>query len=153
MALKPDRNQLDWDISRYINDAAGNAAGGIAVVVTNGSGHAMDGSLNVATYAANPSGRVIAGLLLGDLEVYPSKLQRNFYRDSNPVGSKVSLLTKGWVVTNMIYPGVTPAATDVAYLGQSGYITNVQANGAPVVGRFESTKDEDGYAKVSINIP
>lgn len=151
MPLKPDRNQLDWDISRYMNEAA--VAGGVAVVSTNGSGVAMDGSRNVVTYAANPSGRVVAGILLGDQEVYPAKLQRNFYRDSNPTGNKVSLLTKGWVVTNMVYPGTTPAAGDIAYLGQSGFVTPTQAPGAPVVGRFETSRDENNYVKVSINIP
>lgn len=151
MALKPDRNQLDWDISRYMNEAA--EAGGVAAVSTNGSGVAMDGSRNVVTYAAVPSGRIVAGILLGDIEAYPAKLQRNFYKDSNIVGSKVSLLTKGWVVTNRIYPGVTPAAGDIAYLGHSGLISNGQQTQAPVVGRFETSKDENGYAKVSINIP
>lgn len=151
MALKPDRNQIEWDISRYMNEAA--VAGGIASVSTNGSGVAMDGAANVVTYAANPSGKVVAGILLGDIEVYPAKLERNFYRDSNPVNSKVALLTKGWVVTNMVYPGTTPTVGAVAYLGASGYLTPTQAAGAPVVGRFETSKDENGYSKVSINIP
>lgn len=151
MALKPDRNQLDWDISRYMNEVA--EAGGVAVISTHGSGVAMDGSTNVATYAANPSGKLVAGVLLGDLEAYNGNLHRNYYRDSNISGSKVSLLTKGWVVTDMIYPGTSPTAGAPAYLGQSGYITPTQATGAPTVGRFETSKDEDGYAKVSINIP
>lgn len=151
MALKPDRNQLDWDISRYMNEVA--EAGGVAVVSTNGSGHAMDGTRNVATYAASPSGKIAAGILLGDLVNYGTQLHRNFYRDANMSGSKVSLLTKGWVVTNMIYPGTTPTAGDPAYVGASGYITPTQAGGNATIGRFETSKDEDGYAKVSINIP
>lgn len=150
--LRPDRNQEAWDTSNYLNEVG--VAGSVLVYgSTNGSGVALDSALNVVTAAANPSGKIVKGILLGDIEAYPSKLQRNFYRDSNPVGSKVSLLTRGWVVTNMVYPGTVPTAGATAYLGASGYLTPTPAAGAPVVGRFETPKDEDGFAKVTINLP
>ena len=77
-------------------------------------------------------------------------------------GGKVTLLRKGWVVTNQIDPGVTPTAGQTAYVGPSGYINNTQKNpqinrkvynGGLVIGEFASTKDEDGYAKVYVNLP
>ncbi len=86
----------------------------------------------------------------------------NFHKNEMQKGGKVTLLKKGWIVTNLIDPGVTIAKGDVAYVGPSGYLTNT--NKAPlynrqnrtagmVVGQFDSLKDEDGYAKVSINLP
>jgi hypothetical protein len=82
-------------------------------------------------------------------------------------GGKVTLLKKGWVVTNLIDPGVTIAGGDRAVVGPSGYISNSNSNSGAaattlnrktrgaglIVGQFDSLKDEDGYAKVSINLP
>lgn len=150
MALKPDRNQVAWNLDSYMNAAA--ERGGVAVISTKGSGVAMDGA-NVVEYAANPSGKIVAGFLLNDVVSLGSKTPDNHYQESNRVDEKCSLLTNGWVVTDKLYPGTTPTAGSVAYLGQSGYLTPTQANSAPVVGRFETTKDESGFIKVSINIP
>jgi hypothetical protein len=52
----------------------------------------------------------------------------------------------------------SPSAGDPAYLTAAGEVTKtVSATGGvvatPPVGRFMSTKDEDGYAKVEINLP
>jgi hypothetical protein len=72
-------------------------------------------------------------------------------------GGKVTLLTQGTVVTNMIYPGDTPTAGGLAYVAHSGYIAAANKDStlgqASVVGRFLSTDDEDGYYKVSISLP
>ena len=82
----------------------------------------------------------------------------NWHKDEVQKGSKVTLLRKGWVVTDRIYPGHTPAIGGLAYVNHSGYI----GTGGPgaggvleegIVGRFLSTKDEDGYVKVEINLP
>jgi hypothetical protein len=151
MSLKPDRNQEAWDVFNYMNEVAD--AGGAVVLSNNGSGVATDSPLNVVTYAANPSGKVVKGILLTQMEAYPAKMMRNFYKDSQPVGSKVSVLTRGWVVTNMIYPGTTPTAGAVAYVGQSGLLTPTNYAGSIVVGRFETPKDEAGFARVSVNLP
>jgi len=72
-------------------------------------------------------------------------------------GSKVTLLRKGWVLTDRIYPGHTPSAGDLAYVAHSGYLGDSNVDSTPgqgnVVGRFLSTKDEDGYCKVEIGLP
>jgi hypothetical protein len=87
----------------------------------------------------------------------------NFHKNEMQQGGKVTLLRKGWVVTNFIDPGDTITAGQTAFVGPSGYITNSQAVGAAAtgsdasagafVGRFDSLADEDGYAKVSVNLP
>lgn len=71
-------------------------------------------------------------------------------------GGKVSILKKGWVVTNMITG--TPVAGALAYLDDAtaGNLTvkaNVDDGEYIPIGRFMSTKDEDGYAKVEVNLP
>jgi hypothetical protein len=53
----------------------------------------------------------------------------------------------------MVYPGTTPSGGNPAYLSHSGLLTpTLVANVTPLVGRFETAKDEDGYVKVSINL-
>lgn len=150
MSLKPDRNLTKW-VFGYKGTAAADR-GGVVSISTPSSGHGLDG-VGVAAYVANPSGAIPLGVLLDDVVDYGDKLNRDPYRESVNVGGAVSIGSEGWVVTNMVYPGVTPTAGQAAYLGQSGYFTNVQATGAPKLGRFETSKDEDGYLKVSLNIP
>ncbi len=74
-------------------------------------------------------------------------------------GGKVTILRKGYVVTNAVETGVTPAVGDVAYLSDGtsgsevGYLSNAAGSNGKVVGRFLSAKDADGYAKVEVNLP
>jgi hypothetical protein len=67
-------------------------------------------------------------------------------------GDKCTLIKKGWVVTDMIPAGITPTAGATAYLAASGYVSSTQATDAPAIGRFETTKDAAGFARVSIEI-
>lgn len=151
MALKPDRNVTDWVLGYKASAAA--SRGGLVSVSTPTSGVGLNG-VGVAGYVANPSGAQVLGVLLDDVNDYGAKLNRNPYKDEVNVGGAVGIGKQGWVVTNMVYPGVNPTAGQAAYLGHSGYFTNVQTPvQAPKVGRFETSKDEDGYVKVSINIP
>ena len=151
MALKPDRNELAYDISRYMNENA--TRGGIAVILQQGSGVAMDGSGNIVTYAANPSGKIVAGLVLQDVVTLGTYERKNPYKDETLKNGKVALLTKGWVVTDMVYPSTTPTAGAVAYVGQSGLLTPTSYAGAVVAGRFETSLNEEGFLKFSIDIP
>lgn len=149
--LKPDRNLTQW-VFNY-KSAAAAVQGGLVSATTPASGVGANGP-GVAGYAASPSGAHVLGVLLDDVEVLDPKLDRNHYKEVVGVGDQVSIGSEGWVVTDMVYPGVDPVAGQSAYLGHSGYFTNVQTPvQAPKVGRFETSKDEDGYVKVSINIP
>jgi hypothetical protein len=75
----------------------------------------------------------------------------NQHQDEVQLGGKVTVMTHGWVVTNKIQVGVTPTVGAKAYFEEAGELTTVR--GGDPVGKFLSIKDEDGYAKVEINIP
>lgn len=150
MALKADRNLTQNVFGYKMNVEA--TEGGLVSQSTASSGVGFDG-VGVCDYVANPSGAQVLGCLLDNVVDYGAKHPRNHYKNESNVGSQVAIGKEGWVVTDWVYPGVTPVAGDPAYLGQSGYVTNVQATGAPKVGRFETSKDEDGFVKLSLNIP
>ncbi len=154
MALKGDRTTLHDKIDYFMNEVA--ERGGIVSVSTQGSGVAMDNASQLCTYAANPSGARPLGILLQDmvnLDLTRQKL--NPYKDEVQIGGKVAIGQKGEWVTNRIQPGVTISAGNTAYLHASGYLTNNnfldQSNN--VVGRWDTTKDQNGYARVSVNLP
>ncbi len=150
MALKPDREELTHDISFYMDEAA--ERGGIAVLLTAGSGGGwktvMGDTNNVVTYAATAAGKKPIGILLNDMVAaeYTGYTRRAGQRDEMPVGSKCTLLRRGWVTTNKI--SGTPVGGEAAFVGPSGLIT--PASGGALIGQFLGSKDEDGYARVSV---
>lgn len=159
MALKSDRSVLDTDISFFMNEAA--TRGGVASVSTGGSGAAMDQGEALVTYAALPSGKVPVGLLLNDMvDIDLTRQHLNQHKDEVQKGGKVTLLRKGYVVTNNI-EGTSPSAGDPAYVAHSGNLSvedlssdDGDADGSTrLVGRFLSGVDQDGYAKVYIDLP
>lgn len=160
MALKGDRYELQGDISEFANSVM--QRGGAVVYQTLGSGGAMDQSVSLVQYANASSGQSPKGILMQDMvQIDPTRQHINYYRDEVLLGGKVLVLVKGYVNTNMLVQGAAPIAVgDRAALSSSGFIVNItQAaeyagtwNKAlnPPVGRFISTMDEDGYAKVSV---
>lgn len=147
MALKPDRDFIQWRLDQYMHSTA--ERGGFVSMVSAGSGVAMDDSANVVEYAADPSGAKVVGVLLDDVVDNPQKLRRNPYTEEVQVSGKVSIASEGWFVTNMVDPAVSPVAGEAAYLGASGLVTNSAAQLGQQVGRFDTSKDEDGYVKIS----
>ena len=157
MALKTDRSTLQTDISFFMNEAA--TRGGIATISTGGSGASLDNGNAVVTYAAAPSGKVAVGILLNDMvNIDLTRQHLNQPKDEVQKGGKVTLLTKGWVVTNSL-EGTDPNAGDLAYISHSGNLSadaglsGSDATNEMIVGRFLSDVDEDGYAKVFIDLP
>ena len=157
MALKADRHELQTDISFFYNDAAV-TRGGVVVHDTAGSGAAMDQGVNLFKYKQATATDVPVGILLND--VVNKDLTRthlNQYKDEVQKGGKVTILRKGWVVTNMITG--TPTAGGVAYADDAtaGNIAvdawDAASSGNLAIGRFLSTLDEDSYCKVEINLP
>jgi hypothetical protein len=149
MALKPDREEFHHDIRWYMNEVA--ERGGIAHLQTAGSGGYPGNKNALVTYAANPSGRHPIGLLLVDMvNIDLSHQHMNFYREQAPLGAKVALMKDGWCTTNMITG--TPVGGEAAYAGPSGTITPLTTYAGAKVGQFLSSKDEDGYAAVRIQI-
>ena len=158
MALKTDRSTLQTDISFFMNEAA--TRGGVAVISTGGSGASMDNGSALVTYAAAPSGKVPVGVLMNDMvNIDLTRQHLNQHKDEVQKGGKVTLLAKGWVVTSNL-EGTDPNAGDVAYLAHSGNLASSNIGGDStiggarlVVGRFLSDVDEDGYAKVYVDLP
>ena len=149
MALKTDRSTLQTDISFFMNEAA--TRGGVAALSTGGSGAAMDQGAALVTYAALPSGKVPVGVLVNDMvNIDLTRQHLNQHKDEVQKGGKVTVLRKGYVVTNAITG--TPSAGDLAYASEV-VAGNVATSGTNTIGRFVSTKDEDGYAKVEVNLP
>jgi hypothetical protein len=150
MALKPHRIETLTDISFFMNTTA--ERGGIASVVTAGSGQSLDDALAVVGYVATVSGTKPIGVLLNDVVNLDLTRQHiNWHKDEMQVGGKVTLLRQGQVTTNSLLPGTTPTAGTPAYVGASGLIGTSSTN-AVQIGSFLSSKDADGYAKLSVNI-
>lgn len=152
MALKGDYVLYSpEDISFYCNVAA--ERGLILVHSSSGSGAALD---QADAYVAIPTGQApstlnIAGLLNCDMvSVDYSKTHENFYKDEVGIGGKVPLVRHGWVVTNKT--DGSPTAGAKAYLTSAGLASTTDAGSAPVIGRFLSGPDADGYSKLEVNI-
>jgi hypothetical protein len=155
MAIKADRQVESTEIGYYINETA--SKGVIASVSTAGSGVSLDNSANLVTIAANSSGNKPVGLLLNEVvNVDLTRFPVNWHKDQVNVGSKVTLMTKGWVVTDKITG--TPNAQDHAILSSSGTVAAVAPGAAwneaanPKVGRFRSKKDQNGFARLYVDL-
>ena len=150
MALKPDRVELLTDVSFFMNTTA--ERGGVVSVVTAGSGVSMDDASAVVAYAATVSGSKPVGVLLNDVvDLDLTRQHINWYRDEVQKGGKVTVLRQGQVTTNRLVSAATPSAGDDAYVGVSGLIGTSSTNSVKI-GQFLSSKDADGYAKVSVNL-
>ena len=151
MVLRPDRTELQTDLSFFMNETA--ERGIVVILSTVGSGAAMDDSSAVVAIPGNADhAKHPAGLLLNDVVNLDLTRQHiNFAKDEVQQGGKVLLLRRGFVVTNMISGSITLG--EQAYFHNDGKLTSSSAySGSTAVGRWLSTKDADGYAKVDINI-
>lgn len=148
MALKSDRYELQTDISFFYNDGAV-SRGGVVVYDTAGSGASMDQGVNLVKYATTG---VPVGILLND--VVNKDLTRthlNQHKDEVQKGGKVTVLRKGYVVTDKVTGSPSAGATAYRCTLTAGNISTVASGNA--IGAFVSSKDEDGYAKVEVNLP
>jgi hypothetical protein len=150
MALKGDRNELDTDISFFINETA--EKGQFMSISTAGSGSAMDNSSAVVTAAADASGALFAGVILNDVvNIDQARYHINWQKDEVQQGGKVTLLRKGFIVTDQI-SGTDPTAGQDCYLADAGKCSAVADGTSPKIGQFLSIKDAAGFAKVAVNV-
>ncbi len=150
MALKSDRYELQTDISFFYNAAATTRGCVVCHGGTAGTGAAMDQGANLCAKSASSSAKVL-GILLNDVvDKDLTRTHLNQYKDEVQKGGKVTVLRKGYVVTNNITG--SPAAGDPAYQCETT-AGNVATSGTNVVGAFLSAQDADDYAKVEINLP
>ena len=160
MALKADRNELDVDISFFMNETA--EKGQIVSISTVGSGAAMDqaGALvTIAQGGASGSETYPVGVLLNDVvDIDLTRQHINWHKDEVQKGGKVSILKKGYIVTDQVALTGSYVAGALAFMDDddTGLIVNaahVDDGEYTAIGRFMSDKDEDGYYKVEINLP
>ncbi len=158
MALKADRFEESTDISYFYTAGTATRGGVVCLDLLSASGAAMDQGDNTVAYAAAADTDVPVGILLND--VVNKDLTRthlNWYKDEVQQGGKVTVMTRGYVLTSNV--DGAPAPGDVAYASATvaGNISttaaNAAASGALAIGRFMSAKDADGYCKVHVNLP
>jgi hypothetical protein len=161
MALKLDRYEESTDISFFYNEGTATRGGVVvldAAALAGASGAALDQGENLVKYATVTPTSVPVGILLND--VVNKDLTRthlNQYKDEVQKGGKVTVLTRGWVVTSNVEG--SPKAGDLAFASPftAGSICNgttfAAQSGELAIGRFMSRKDADGYAKVYVNLP
>jgi hypothetical protein len=151
--LGKDRYTVSERIDFYMDQVA--EAGVVVSLSTAGSGFALDPPENQVVAAASPSGQTPIGVLLQPVEdIDYTTSARNWNKLVVAKGDKVPLLNNGWVVTDKIIG--TPVAGQRAVLSSSGNIAAEAYNAAPsqlpVIGKFLSSKDENGFAKVQIQL-
>ena len=158
MALKADRSVEATDI-RFFYNAGTATRGGVACLQNNSaSGAAMDQGANLCAYTTAAATDIPVGILLND--VVNKDLTRthlNEHKDEVQKGGKVTIMTRGTVLTSNITG--TPAPGKLAYVdtASAGNITvepvTPANSGTLCVGRWASYKDSDGYAKLNVNLP
>lgn len=154
MALKADRFEARTDISFYYNQGVADRGGVVVHGATSGSGAAMDAGGNLVRYKTVTGGDVPVGILMNDVvDKDLTRTHLNIYKDEVQLGNKVTVLRGGYVVTNKL-DAVTVVAGQIAYASPvtAGNITNTGVL-PHAIGRFLSSKDADGYAKVEVNLP
>ena len=155
MALKADRNELDVDISFFMNETA--EKGQIVSVSTAGSGAAMDQSQALVSIQGATGSVIPVGVLLNDVvDIDLTRQHINWHKDEVQKGGKVAILKKGYIVTDQIVG--TPTAGALAFMddadtGKFTVAASIDDGEYTAVGRFMSIKDEDGYCKVEVNLP
>ena len=146
MALSPRRQQLMTEV-HFAMAAASER--GVIVCHTSNAGE--------VTNLANPTGVGTApvGIMLDDVEAMNFD-RHGEYRNRMvvDVGSVVGVGVKGDYETNLVVG--TPAPGDKAYLAASGWISPVQLTDgvtpAPLVGKFRTSKNANGFALVHIDL-
>jgi len=152
MGLKPDRREIDSTIDYFMNQTADR--GGIVTISTSASGSAMDNAAQLVHYPTNSSGQKAVGVLMCDVvNLDLTRQHMNWYKEEVQAGGKVTIWTKGTVVTDYIASGITVTGGQTAYVGAGGRLTNVSTGYNDAVGRFATTKDEEGFARVDVNLP
>tara|TARA_B100001559_G_scaffold259870_1_gene224572 strand:- start:5146 stop:5601 length:456 start_codon:yes stop_codon:yes gene_type:complete len=151
MALKSDRYELQTDISFFYNAAATTRGCVVAhAATTDPTGGGMDQGVNLC---AKSTSAVPVGILLNDVvDKDLTRTHLNQYKDEVQKGGKVTVLRKGYVVTNDITNKADVDAGDPAYACEDT-AGNVATSGTYQIGRFLTATDADDYAKVEVNLP
>jgi hypothetical protein len=140
---------------------AENAEAGIIVCYPTGSGvipSALDHYDNVAVVPTSDT-EVPIGILMDNVKDLPDQrylpnetMREALFNVNHPHGSlaKIEIIRAGWFSTDMIDTGSVPVPGDPAYFMAGGLFTT--DTGSARVGTFESEKDENGFARIRINL-
>jgi hypothetical protein len=155
MALLGDRLIIQDSIDYF---SSGLAEKGQVVVFaqdpSGGAGVSLDDAEAFCYVASTASGTIPLGVIIQDVVNKDlTQTHLNFYKEEVQTGGKVTIVQKGWVVTNKITGN--PKAGDKAYLTNNGNVTPtfVNATATPQVGVFGSRKNSDGFAKLYVELP
>ncbi len=152
MALKPLRNIKRETIAFNCNEVA--ERGRVMIYDTSVSGLGGMDEANALCKMPTDSGGVPVGVLMNDVvDVDLSRYRLNEHKDEVQKNSKVCLAKEGMLVTNVLVAGQNPVAGSGAYYNASGQFTMSTGGTHGLVGRFDSSKDTDGYVRIEINIP
>lgn len=162
MALKPGRSFLADSIEYFMFSTA--SRGGVVYATTGTLGHpvgeALDSASRRCEQPATPSGRIPLGILMWDVvNIDQSRQMLNPYKSETQIGSKVLIYTKGRVVTDQIIAGEATGTLQfpcTGYGGISGQLCTTAtfntSSGFPVVGKFLTGTDSDGYAEFQVEL-
>ncbi len=159
MALRGDRVESKTEITFFMNETG--ERGNVLVFENDGSGSAMDDPSALVRVSHASSGLRPIGILMND--VVNKDLTRehlNQHKDEVQIGGKVTILTKGTIVSDRV--DGTPSGGQEAFYANNGSLTTT----SPYIssdpddtsflterlGRFLGGVDNDGFAKVEIDI-
>ena len=157
MSLKADRKIFVYE-TNYVTEAAVEA-GRLLTVKSGlntglGSGQGIRDQAGIAvqwTGAPNASHKVIGVSLAIATGLDQTKFSKEvFARDVQIVGEPHPIGKDGYVWTDAIVG--EPRPEDPAYLGTNGAFDTTQNASLPAVGKFKTSKDQDGYAKVYVKL-
>ena len=149
MALKSDRYELQTDISFFTMKPPQLVA---AQLVMEQQLVLVLLWIRVLLFAKDKTA-VPLGILLNDVvDKDLTRTHLNQHKDEVQKGGKVTILRKGYVVTNNVTNVADVDAGEVAYRCDD-VDGNVASSGTVAVGRFLSAKDADNYVKVEVNLP
>lgn len=152
MALKPLRKYVEGtDIAHVLNEAAEKGIVVRHASAATGTGKPGDAN-NTIEIPTNASG-IPLGVLATDvvsLDVSRYSHIARFHRDEVTVGSPVTVVTHGFVYTNM-WSGSNPTPGALAYYTATGKLTTTNT-GSVSIGRFRGAPDADGYVGVDVSL-
>lgn len=142
-------NRGDSEVSYFLNETG---EAGVVVIYPTGDVQqpGLDTSVNTATIPTGASHGKPIGVLMNtvvdkDLTTCPLMQSKGEVQK----GSKVEILKGGWIVTDMIDTGSSPAPGDAAHYTAGGLFTTTTTSVR--VGTFESDK-VNGFARIRIQL-
>lgn len=150
MAYLPDFEFKTEDVTRKMTTVC--EPGQFAVHTGGGGSGASIGETNGSVKIESTSNGAVSGSKFAGVTRHyhvsldTTKFDLNQHKGEQSINTVCDLGTEGFIVTDMV--SGTPTIGATAYLALSGKVSPTDVGLAPVVGKFESIKDELGFVKV-----